>query len=99
MAQSRRKWWQTKDGYLRSNMGKDCKGILQHRFVMEKHLGRPLQSYETVHHKNGVKDDNRIENLELWIHRPHKGQRFDDLLPWMIEVLGVHGYVVKKKPL
>jgi hypothetical protein len=55
---------------------------LEHRMIMSQHLGRPLREGENVHHKNGNRTDNRIENLELWTTFQPKGQRVSDLLEW-----------------
>jgi hypothetical protein len=74
-----RRFVATRDGYVVLTWGTARQS--EHRSVMEKILGRKLKSFETVHHKNGIRHDNRPENLELWSSRHPGGQRLSDLTP------------------
>jgi hypothetical protein len=72
------------DGYVMK------RGKLEHRAVMAEFLGRELLPTENVHHKNGVRNDNRIENLELWSRSQPSGQRVTDKVEWAIELLKIY---------
>lgn len=68
--------------------------VPEHRYVMSKLIGRPLTDAENVHHRNGVKSDNRPANLELWVSTQPKGQRPEDLVEWANEILAHYGPAV-----
>lgn len=61
------------------------KRYLEHRWVMEQQLGRPLEPDEEVHHKNRIRDDNDPSNLELWAVPQPRGGRVEDLVRFYVD--------------
>lgn len=72
--------------------------VLQHRRIMSDFLyakyGRHIRRDETVHHKNGIRTDNRLENLGLWVGHHSTGTDVDSVVKHAIELLSSYGYTV-----
>lgn len=85
-------WNLNADGYVRRNRlvgesGRKYQYQLQHRVVMEEHLGRPLEEFENIHHIDGNRANNDLPNLELWVVQQPPGQRATDKVAWALEML------------
>lgn len=78
-------WYKNADGYMMRGLTR------QHRQVMEEKIKRKLRKGENVHHINGIRDDNRPENLELWSKAQPYGQRIEDKVKFAREILADYG--------
>lgn len=78
----------TSEGYKRIQQNNVMK--YEHRMVMEKAIGRELLPEENVHHINGDRLDNRLENLELWNKSQPAGQRVEDKINHAIQILRLY---------
>lgn len=64
------------------------KGVFEHRHIMEMHIGRKLSRTEHVHHKNGIKTDNRIDNLQLMDGKEHNKEHMTSEVAKQMSILG-----------
>ena len=87
---------ESKDGYVfimvKDHPCADKSGyVLENRLIMEAMIGRYLTKEETVHHKNGIRNDNRPENLELYSGRHGKGQSILEMLEFCEQYIAEYG--------
>lgn len=91
----------TKTGYINLRLpyanGRMGKEVLEHRYVMEQHLGRALFPHETVHHRDGNRQNNDISNLELFTSRHGPGARVIDQIEFAMELLRTYPELAKEK--
>jgi len=90
VAKSGYKYFGIKNHPLANKYGR----VAEHKLIIFNHIGRILRKHESIHHKNGIRSDNRIENLELWSKSQPSGQRVEDKIEWCKEFLNEYGIKV-----
>lgn len=90
------KVFQTSDGYLNIYDKETGRTRKQHRLIMEDVLGRKLEDWESIHHKNGVRDDNRPANLEVVVGKHFSGVLLKDFYSADMERLAQENHIIKQ---